>query len=363
MATLFHWDTPSALAGGWLNRDTAHRFGDYAYAVGEHFGDRVDRWVTLDSPATVMLEGYAFGRHAPGSTLGLGALAAGHHLLLGHGIAVDALRAAPVRGAIGISNVSSPTSPATSTDDDTQAAAVWDILQNQMFGDAVLLGSYPAVPDEFAQQLRPLVEAPESDLAGIHRPLDFYGIDYSSPSRIAAGVLPSAAGSAGSVGVSGSAVSAGTALGSLPVHLAPWPEFDRTPAGLPNAPEFLGLALTELGARYGEALPPVHVTAGGLGLRDAVVLDAATGAARIADARRIDFITAHVVAALDAEGGSGAASGVTLAGFHLRSLLDGFEWTAGYSLRQGLVHVDPNTHDRTPKQSYDWLQRVFEARS
>ncbi|PPF82899.1 beta-glucosidase [Subtercola sp. Z020] len=357
MATLFHWDTPSALAGGWLNRDTASRFGDYAYAMGEQFGDRVDRWVTLDAPATVMLEGYAFGRHAPGSTRGLDALPAGHHLLLGHGIAVEALRAVPVEGRIGIANAYSPVSALTSSDDDTQFAELWNLVHNHMFGDAVLRGSYPDVPDAFARVLRPLFEAPGGDLARIHQPLDFYGVDYSSPTRIAAGVLPS---------VLGDLRASGGALGSLPFHIAPWPEFDRTPSGLPNAPEFLGVALAELGARYGAALPPVHVTSIGLGLADRVVLDAATGAPRIADARRIDYLTEHVVAALDAapaaEGASGAG-GVRLEGIHLRSLLDGFEWTAGYSLRYGLVHVDPNTRDRTPKESFAWLQRVLEARS
>ncbi|RFA11240.1 hypothetical protein B7R54_11575 [Subtercola boreus] len=351
VATLFHWDTPSALRGGWLNRDTAHRFGDYAYAVGELFGDRIDRWVTLHEPATVMLEGYAFGRHAPGSTLLFDALPVGHHLLLGHGIAVEALRAAPVSGQIGIVNAYSRTTPQTGSDDDAQFSTLWDTVQNQMFGDAVLRGTYPAVADEFSRLLRPLVEASEGDLAVIHQPLDFYGISYAAPTRIAAGGL-------GVVAADGEA----SALGSLPFRFAPWPEFDRTPAGQPDAPEFLGVALAELGSRYGEALPPVHVAGLGLGLADRVVLDAATGVARIADGRRIDHLTAHIVAALDAVGPSGAASGVRLAGIQLRSLLDGFEWTAGYSLRYGIVHVDPNTHDRTPKQSFEWLQRVLEAR-
>ncbi|RFA14097.1 hypothetical protein B7R22_10815 [Subtercola boreus] len=351
-ATLFHWDTPSALSGGWLKRDTAHRFGDYAYAVGEQFGDRVHRWVTLHEPATVMLEGYGFGRHAPGSTLLFDALPVGHNLLLGHGIAVEALRAAPVTGGIGIVNSYSPTSPQTGSDDDAQFAALWNTVQNRMFGDAVLLGAYPSVAEEFRRLLRPLVEASETDLAVIRQPLDFYGISYSAPTRVAAGGLGVAA-----------ADGEASALSSLPFRFAPWPEFERTPSGLPNAPEFLGVALAQLGAEYGDALPPVHVSGGGFGAADRVVLDAATGDARIPDARRIDHLTAHVVAALDAVAASGDAAGVTLAGFHIRSLLDGFEWTAGYSLRYGLVHVDPNTQDRTPKESYGWLQRVLEARS
>ena len=352
MATLFHWDTPSALRGGWLNRDTAGRFGDYAYEVGEQFGDRVDRWVTVNEPATVMLNGYALGVHAPGSTLLFEALPVGHHLLLGHGLAVQALRGASVRGDIGISNVVSPVSPATESDDDDVAfATLFDIVHNTMFGDAVLRGEYPEVPDQFRRLLRPLVEAPESDLALIRQPLDFYGINYYFPTRIASGA-------GGAVSPDGEA----SAMTSLPFHLAPWPEFQATGFGWPNAPEFLGTALTELAERYGDTLPPVFITEGGVSVADRVELDAETGVRRIADGARIDYLTQHLSAALAASRASGTADGVDLRGYYVWSLLDNFEWAAGYSQRFGLVHVDFATGDRTPKQSFGWLQRVLEAR-
>ncbi|RFA20042.1 glycoside hydrolase family 1 protein [Subtercola boreus] len=352
MATLFHWDTPVELRGGWLNRDTANRFGDYAYEVGEQFGDRIDRWVTLHEPATVMLNGYALGMHAPGGTALFDALPAGHHQLVGHGLAVQALRAASVTGEVGIANAYSPVSPVTASDDDVAFAALYDIVHNTMFGDAVLRGSYPPVPDEFQRLLRPLVEAPEGDLVIIRQPLDFYGIDYLAPTRIASGA-------GGQVSPDGEA----SALTSLPFHVAPWPEFDRTGSGRPNAPEFLGVALTELAARYGEALPPVFVTEGGVGLADRVELDAETGAPRVRDGARIDYLTSHVAAALDAVAPGGPAAAVHLRGYYIRSLLDGFEWAAGYGERFGLVHVDFTTRDRTPKQSFEWVQRVLEARS
>ncbi|GGF27361.1 glycoside hydrolase family 1 protein [Subtercola lobariae] len=352
MATLFHWDTPLELRGSWLNRDTAQRFGDYAYAVGEVFGDRVDRWVTINEPATVMLNGYALGIHAPGTTLLFDALAAGHNQLLGHGLAAQALRGASVRGDIGITNVHSPVSAVTSSDDDEAFAGLFDIVHNRMFGDAVLLGEYPDVPEAFAALLRPLVEAEPGDLAIIHQPLDFYGLNYYFPTRIAAG----AGGVASPDGES-------SALSSLPFHLGEWPEFARTGFGWPNAPEFLGVALTELAERYGEVLPPVFITEGGVSLPDAVVLDAETGVARIGDSARIDYLAAHLQCALDATAPGGPASAVDLRGYYVWSLLDNFEWAAGFSQRFGLVHVNFSTLDRTPKESFAWLRRVLEARS
>ncbi|MEA9985722.1 glycosyl hydrolase family protein [Subtercola vilae] len=349
MATLFHWDTPVELRGGWLNRDTAHRFGDYAYEVGEVFGDRIDRWVTLNEPATVMLNGYALGIHAPGSTLLFDALPAGHNQLLGHGLAVQALRAASVKGAIGIANVYSPTSPVTSSDDDVAFAGLFDTVHNTMFGDAVLLGRYPEVPDAFARLLRPIVEADPADLATIHQPLDFYGVNYYFPTRIASG-------SGGVASPDGEA----SAMTSLPFHLGAWPEFQRTNFGWPVAPEFMTVALEQLAARYGDALPPVFVTEGGVSLPDEAAPDAETGVTRIVDSARIDYLTTHLEAALEA---AAAPGGATLLGYYVWSLLDNFEWAAGYSQRFGLVHVDFSTGDRTPKESFAWLQRVLEARS
>ncbi|WP_371733907.1 glycoside hydrolase family 1 protein [Subtercola sp. PAMC28395] len=351
MATLFHWDTPVELRGSWLNRDTAHRFGDYAYEVGEVFGDRIANWVTVNEPATVMLNGYALGIHAPGTTLLFDAVAAGHNQLLGHGLAVQALRAAGVSGGIGISNVYSPVQPVTSSDDDVAFAGLFDVLHNHMFGDAVVLGTYPVVADEFARLLRPLVEADEADLAIIHQPLDFYGVNYYFPTRIASGP-------GGVAAPDGEA----SAMTSLPFHLGAWPEFDSTGFGWPNAPEFLAVALTEIAGRYGDALPPVFITEGGMSSRDAVVLDARTGVAQIADHARIDYLSNHMASALAATSVGGPAEGVDLRGYYVWSLLDNFEWAAGYSQRFGLVHVDFATLDRTPKNSFGWLRAVLESR-
>ncbi|GAB3128020.1 glycoside hydrolase family 1 protein [Glaciibacter psychrotolerans] len=353
MATLSHWDTPLALRGGWLNRDTASRFGDYAHEMGRVFGDRLDGWVTLNEPATVMLNGYMRGTHAPGARLLFDALPAGHHQLLAHGLAVQGLRAADVRGQIGIAQAHTPVQPASDREEDGLYAELYDLLHNRLFADAVLLGRYPAVAEPFERELRMLTESDPDDLATIHQPLDFYGLNYSQPSRVAAGPAQSAA-PGEPAATDGSAMPAAT----LPFHLESFREHPLTALGWPNAPEYLGVSLRELRDRYGDALPPVYLTEGGASFADR---QDAHGV--VDDTLRIDYLAEHLSAALDAVAPGGVAEGVALRGYFVRSLLDGFEWDAGYTQRFGLVWVDFADQSRTPKSSYRWLQKVLAARS
>ncbi len=351
MATLFHWDTPNELRGGWFARDTALRFGDFAHAMGERFGDRIGRWVTINEPATVTLDGYALGVHAPGATRLFNSLPAAHHQLLGHGLAVQGLRAAGVQGGIGIVNVHSPVVPATGSEADAAFAELFDLLHNRVFADPVLLGHYPAPPEGFEALFSALAEVDPADLAVISEKLDFYGLNYYAPTKIAAG-------SGGSATPDGSS----DAMASLPFHLAPWPEFPRTGFGWPIAPEFLGTTLDELATRYGSLLPPVFITENGASFADAVELDPETGEPHVHDGARIDYLAAHLDAAVGAVTGGGPASAVSLRGYYVWSLLDNWEWAAGFTQRFGLVHVDFDDFTRTPKDSYAWLRLVAESR-
>nr|WP_231556290.1 family 1 glycosylhydrolase [Cryobacterium sp. MLB-32] len=348
MATLSHWDTPAALRGGWLNRDTAGRFGDYAHAVGEALGDRIDSWVTLEEPATVMLNGYALGSQAPGRALLFDALPTAHHQLLAHGLAVQGLRAADVRGRIGLSNAYSPVESLTDREQDRSYAALYDLLHNRIFADPVLLGRYPDPLEPFAVELRGLLEADPADLAVIHQPLDFYGLSYTEPTRIAAGT-----------GRIVSRDDPAPVAPAFPFHAAAYREFPLTGAGAVNAPEYLGVALAELHTRYGDALPPVYITTVGAGFADQ-----ADERGVVHDPLRIDYLAEHLQAAVNAVRPGGAAAGVDLRGFFVRSLLDGFEWSAGYTQRYGLVQVSfsDGMTTRTPKDSYRWLQKVLAAR-
>ena len=344
MVTAYHWDTPETLQhkGGWLNRDTAYRFAEFAFHAGEAFGDRVSSWVTINEPATVMLNGYAIGVHAPGATLLFDALPAAHHQLLGHGLAVEALRAASVAGRIGITNVHSPVQPAGDSEDDAYAAQLFDIVHNRVYADPVLLGRYPQIPEPFEHLFGFLREIEPADLKAISAPLDFYGLNYYMPTRVSAGSPTDATTPDGPSPVSQ----------RLPFTLEPWPEFPVTGFGWPVAPEFLAVTLAEHADRYGDALPPVVITEGGASYPDVVQRDGS-----IDDEARVLYLAEHLAVAF------AGAPGVTLRGYFVWSLLDNWEWAAGFSQRFGLVHVDFETQSRVPKRSFRWLQRLIGGRT
>ncbi|MBO8198687.1 beta-glucosidase [Streptomyces smyrnaeus] len=327
--TLFHWDTPLALEerGGWLRRETAHLFADYADIVAARLGDRVNRWITLNEPAELTLLGYGLGVHAPGERLLFDALPAAHHQLLGHGLAVRALRA---NGAdsIGIANSHGPVRPLSDSPADTGAADFYDTLTNHLFADPLLLGRYPD------QELAELLPGPvEDDLEAIGEPLDWYGINYYRPTVVGAG------GEGGKF--------AGVDIpAEVPFTLHETPGRERTGSGWAVVPEGLTDTLRTLGERYGDRLPPVLITENGCAYPD-----------RTHDGRRIDFLDAHLRALHTA-----LTEGADVRGYFIWSLLDNFEWAEGYTQRFGLVHVDYATMERTPKDSFHWLRRALAAR-
>ncbi|WP_415854832.1 glycoside hydrolase family 1 protein [Sinomonas sp. G460-2] len=359
VVTLYHWDTPLPLEhdGGWLARETAHRFADYAAEAGRRLGDRVARWITVNEPVTVTLNGYGLGVHAPGRELLFDALPSVHHQLLAHGLGVQALRASGARGGIGITNLHAPVFPKSRRPLDRAHAGVFDLIFNRLYADPVLLGRYPRVPWLARTDFRPLAAAIRpGDLAVIRQPLDFYGLNYYYPVRVAAGGLGTGPGSS----PGGSPAERGghpSALTRLPFHLADFPEYPRTGFGWPIAPQHIALQLAELHTRYASALPPVVVTENGASFPEPDRVDG-----ELDDRQRIDYLASHLEAALLAVRPGGPAEGVRLAGWFVWTLLDNFEWAAGYSQRFGLVHVDFDTLKRTPKASFEWLRRLTAAR-
>lgn len=343
MVTLYHWDTPEPLqaAGGWLNRDTAKRLGDFAAIAGGAFGDRVGTWVTINEPATVTLNGYALGVHAPGLELLFDALPAAHHQLLGHGYAVQSLRSAGVAGGIGITNVHSPVVPARRRVLDRYFARIFDLVHNRIYADPVLLGRYPKPPIGAGSLFRSLTEVNEADLAVIHQPLDFYGLNYYMPTRIRAGSSSSTQTPDGEA----------EAMKDVPFSLVPFDEYPRTGFGWPIAPEFLQRSFVELAERYGDALPPIYLTENGASFPDVPDPDGV-----VQDDERRDYLARHLEVALR------GAPGVDVRGFFVWSLLDNWEWAAGFTQRFGLVHVDFDTLERTPKASFRWLQQLLAGR-
>lgn len=347
MATLYHWDTPLPLehSGGWLNRDTAARFADYAAVAAERFGDRVAQWVTLNEPLSVTLNGYALGVHAPGRALLFDALPAIHHQLLAHGLGVQALRAAGVAGGVGITNLHAPVRPASGKPGDRLVAHMYDLLMNGMYADPVLLGRYPRLPFYARPWLRSLGRVSDADLRTIHQPLDFYGLNYYFPVRVALGRGP-----AGPPDLP-------EAVARMPFHDVGYPEYKSTGFGWPVAPQHLGILLRDFRDRYGASLPPVFITEGG-----ASFPEPANVTGTLQDTERVRYLADHLGAALAAVAPGGSAEGVDLRGYYVWTLMDNFEWAAGYSQRFGLVHVDFDTQERTPKQSFYWYQALARAR-
>jgi beta-glucosidase len=360
MVTIYHWDTPLALddAGGWLNRDTAYRLGEFAAIAAAAYGDRVARWVTVNEPATVTTNGYTLGLHSPGESLMLNAFPTVHHQLLGHGLAVQALRAAGVPGEIGMANVYSPMVPNSINPLDNLCAGVMDLAQNRLYADPVLTGQYPDLIR--AARFFGSFDHPDEDMEIISQPLDFYGLNYYMPTKVAVGagdgVVP-----AGMAEAMGDDLTSASGSGT-PFHIEPWPEADITAYGWPVRPDYMAVALKEMSERYPN-LPPIILTEGGASFEDIIVRDKSTNTTFIPDERRLKYLSDHIEAALKATAPGGVAESVDLRGYYVWSLMDNFEWSAGYNQPFGLLHVDFETLERTPKASYFWLQELIEERN
>jgi beta-glucosidase len=325
MLTLYHWDLPQALEddGGWLNRETVERFADYAAILGERYADRVEHWIPVNEPNVVMMMGYAVGLHAPGRRLMFDAMPVAHHLLLGHGRAAVALRAAGAT-SVGCANNHSPMWPASDDAADVGATKLFDALWNGMFTEPMLLGRYPV-------DLQPLLDgiAADGDLAEIRQPLDFYGVNYYNPLKVAAA----------------------DEVAEMPFEFRELVGYPTTERGWPVVPDALREWLITLRARYRAALPPIYITESGcsynMGPDEDGVVD---------DQPRIDYLDAHLRAVATA-----CQRGVDVRGYYTWSLLDNFEWAEGYTQRFGLVHVDYDTQVRTPKRSFQWYADVIAA--
>jgi beta-glucosidase len=321
MVTLYHWDLPQALqdAGGWPARDTAGRFADYVSLVAGRLGDLVPLWVTVNEPQVAAFAGHLHGRHAPGIRDLSAALAAAHHLLLAHGLAVTALRAAPGGGKVGIALNLTDVVPVSGNPPDVAAARRLDGHANRWFLDPVLRGTYPADMLAYYQDRADISALAGADLARIAQPADFLGINFYSHQRVAA---------------SDEDVAAGARVVPFPGRL--------THLGTAIEPAALGRVLRRVTREYGQI--PVYITENG-----ACFHDYPDPAGRVNDTDRVDYLAAHFAAAAGA-----LADGVDLRGYYVWSLLDNFEWAYGYLARFGLVYVDYRTQERIPKASARW---------
>jgi beta-glucosidase len=343
--TLFHWDLPQALQdrGGWAARETAQRFTDYAAIVGEALGDRVARWITLNEPQVVASLGYRLGIHAPGLCDEAAAAAATHHLLLGHGLATAALRSVlPASAEVGItlSLQAVRVAPATNSPEAAEllerARQIADADANGLFLEPVVSGRYP---EHATTSLVPPAELIKpGDMETIAAPVDFVGVNYYFPLHLRAGDPANLKRNEASFD------------GGVPGVVEYQPEgMERTPTGWLVDPE----GLYELLLRVSKDAPglPLMVTENGCAAEDYVTPEGV-----INDVERIRYLHLHFDAAARA-----IRDGANLTGYYVWSLLDNFEWAAGYQKRFGLVFVDFGTQRRTPKASAAFYADVARA--
>jgi beta-glucosidase len=342
VATLYHWDLPQELesgypgqaGGGWLNRDTAYQFGEYAQVMATALGDRVGMWNTLNEPWCSAFLGYGSGNHAPGRADHRDALRATHHLLLGHGLAVQALRAHAPAGQVAIALNAGAVRPLSPAPADLDAARRIDGLLNRVFLDPLLRGCYP---DDVLADTARLCDwsfVQPGDLDVISAPIDALGVNYYQPDLVSAAGLDDHD--------SGTPYPTGE---NVAFHPTPGPV---TAMGWSIDPTGLRDILLRVRRDYGDI--PLLVTENGAAYPDTVT------EGQVDDPERTDFIRRHLAAVHEA-----AAAGVDVRGYFVWSLLDNFEWAFGYGKRFGIIHVDYDTQQRTLKSSARWYQAAIAA--
>ncbi|WEO77896.1 GH1 family beta-glucosidase [Cryobacterium sp. SO2] len=350
IVTMYHWDLPQALEdeGGWTNRATAYAFADYAAILGAAFGDRVDTWTTLNEPWCSAYLGYGSGAHAPGRTDGAAALAAVHHLNLAHGLAILALKPLVTNDPdfsitlnLHVLRGEGETGP--------EAVRQIDALANRVFLGPLLKGAYPADVLEDTKGISDWAFVLPGDTEIIHQPLEVLGVNYYSTTlvRLWDGESPRE-----------------NADGHKDVGASPWPGADRveflaqpgpyTEMGWNIDPSGLEDLLVSLHEEFPNQ--PLMVTENGAAFADTVVQT--DDGPRVHDVERTDYLRRHFTAAHRA-----MARGVDLRGYQVWSLMDNFEWGYGYSKRFGIIHVDYETLERTPKDSARWYAALVATRT
>jgi beta-glucosidase len=354
--TLYHWDLPQALEdrGGWTARDTAERFAEYAQQVVKRLGDRVGEWSLFNEPYIFTSRGYLLGRYAPGRRSLGSFLRAVHVVTRAHALGVHAIRAVNPELQVGSVFAMAPVEPATDLPADVEAAQYADALFNRLFLDPLMTGAYP--PRFLENVPEPALEILEGDMAQLHAPLDFIGVNCYYRLVVSAGermpdlpfmlfgIRSDARGTGGHADFSGeeeTAVTIQSAFGRG--------EGERTEMGWEVWPRALHEVLRQLHREYPGV--PLHVCESGCAFRDERTRDGV-----IVDQSRIAYHRAHIAAVADA-----LRDGANVRSYHAWSLYDNFEWASGYRPRFGLVHVDYETQQRTLKASAEWYRELLQA--
>ncbi|MBF0561173.1 MAG: beta-glucosidase [Alphaproteobacteria bacterium] len=323
---LHHGDLPQALEdlGGWTNRDIVGWYADYAVLMARRFGDRVKHFATFNEPSVSSLFKYGFNCTTPGVPNRAPSVKAIHHMNLAHGAGVDVLRALVADIKIGCIHGRQPAVPELDDVDGRKAAAFMDEHWNLAFPDPQILGFYPPM---LGREIEPYMQP--GDLARICRPVDWFGMNYYCP-------LYTRHAPWGNWGIG---------LGDAPDVLP------KTPMGWAIVPEAFRQELLKVSRCYNL---PIYVTENGYGSN----ADVPGTDGEVKDQYRIDYLEAHISAMRHA-----MVDGADVRGYFVWSLLDNFEWGAGYSQRFGLIYVDYATLKRTPKASALWYANLIKSGS
>jgi beta-glucosidase len=327
-ATLYHWDLPQPLEdkNGWLNRDTAQAYADYAGIVVKRLGDRVDFWSTFNEPQVFTACGYQVGVHAPGrKETPKNFYQIIHHVLLAHGLGIQAIRANLKKpGAkAGIVLAPVPVWPHSSDPKDIEASERHWEDSNDWWVQPMMLGHYPEAVFKRRGGDAPQVQA--GDMGIIRQPMDFLGLNYYFPART-----------------------------KHPENGGLW-EAAQAPQGAPRQAmerwEIFAPALERLIVEFSRRYPKIalYITENGMSQPTDVVDESG----KIADPARIAFLRGHLRACLSA-----IRQGADLRGYYCWSFMDNFEWGYGYTQRFGLIHVDYETYKRSPKDSAYWYREA-----
>lgn len=340
VATLYHWDLPQYLEdiGGWATRETVFAFENYARTCAELFGDRIEKWITLNEPWCTSFLGYYMGIHAPGVKNASAAIAAAHHTALAHGYATRAIKSVRPDAKVGITvNMTN----LRTDSDDQETRHNWELVdanQNRWWIDAFTKGEYPkALVEEYGVLLSQVIEHGDFEVLKVEN--DFLGVNYYCD---------------GFVGKARATDRPMNIHSPYPINRIanmelPNTEFEtRTDFNWPVTPEGLGNLVLRINRDWPE-IKSIYITENG-----AAFNDGPNEYGEIEDARRVDYIHSHLESLRSA-----IEQGAPVDGYFAWSLWDNFEWAEGYSKRFGIVYVDFETLKRTPKQSFHMYKKYI----
>lgn len=325
--TLYHWDLPQTLQdeGGWENRATIDAFVQYAEAVFHKFNGKVKRWITLNEPWCISILSNYIGAHAPGKQDLQAALDVAHHILVAHGKTVKRFRELGIQGEIGYAPNTEWRTPYSTSPEDVMAAQLRNGSFNEWFLSPVLKGEYPELLVNWYANKGFNVKVEAGDMEIISQPIDFLGINYYTGSLIRH--------------AEGNDLYDSEEISS---------SFSKTDFDWNIYADGFYNVLTWITGTYGQI--PIYITENGA-CYEADVVDG-----KVNDAARISFLRDHIMALHRA-----IQSGVPVKGYMVWSLMDNFEWAFGYSKPFGLVHINFETLERTPKESYYWYKQLVQS--